>query len=180
MPPLLSKVILLAARMLQRVIAQVRILLAEKYYEVPYYTDEFDVAVVSTMFLCNICRDNPKVPVITLCGHVYCWLCVKKWYSLKEKPSVCPVCRGHNEENDLIPIHPRGVKINYGNKCLLEDSAYKETFSSYEGVMGDLMKKSCRGIRYFLSITKLQNVQIGVGWGLFGCLFLYYWVAVYR
>lgn len=180
MSPLLSKIILLMARILQHVVAKIRILLAEKYYETPYDSEDFDVAAVEAMFLCNICRDKPKIPVITLCGHVYCWMCAKKWYGLKEKPGVCPVCRRHNEENDLIPIHPRGVKMNYGSGRLVEDGAYKQIFGSYESVMGDLVKKSCRGIRYFLSITKLQNVQIGVGWGLFGGLFLYYWVAVYR
>lgn len=30
----------------------------------------------ATAFQCNICYELAKEPVVTLCGHLYCWPCV--------------------------------------------------------------------------------------------------------
>jgi len=33
----------------------------------------------SSGFDCNICLENVQDPVVTLCGHLYCWPCIYKW-----------------------------------------------------------------------------------------------------
>lgn len=30
----------------------------------------------STAFECNICYDLAQSPVVTMCGHLYCWPCL--------------------------------------------------------------------------------------------------------
>lgn len=30
-------------------------------------------------FECNICYDVAESPVVTLCGHLYCWPCLYRW-----------------------------------------------------------------------------------------------------
>lgn len=30
-------------------------------------------------FQCNICYELAKEPVVTLCGHLYCWPCVYRY-----------------------------------------------------------------------------------------------------
>jgi hypothetical protein len=38
------------------------------------------------MWMCRICFDDLEEPVVTLCGHIYCWTCIYTWYTTK-KPS---------------------------------------------------------------------------------------------
>jgi E3 ubiquitin-protein ligase RNF5 len=37
---------------------------------------EREAAGLSTPFDCNICLDMPGDPVVTACGHLYCWSCL--------------------------------------------------------------------------------------------------------
>jgi E3 ubiquitin-protein ligase RNF5 len=31
------------------------------------------------VFECNICLELASEPVVTLCGHLYCWPCLYRW-----------------------------------------------------------------------------------------------------
>ncbi|CAD8165172.1 unnamed protein product [Paramecium pentaurelia] len=42
-------------------------------------------------FQCKICLDLATEPVITPCGHLYCWQCLYTW-AQKKNPLVCPYC----------------------------------------------------------------------------------------
>lgn len=33
----------------------------------------------SSAFECNICLELAKDPIVTLCGHLYCWPCLYRW-----------------------------------------------------------------------------------------------------
>ncbi|CAK7327621.1 unnamed protein product [Dovyalis caffra] len=69
----------------------------------------------SGCFECNICLDSAHDPVVTLCGHLYCWPCMYKWLHVKtsspdagqQQPS-CPVCKAHISPNSLVPLYGRG------------------------------------------------------------------------
>uniref|UniRef100_A0A0D3AC59 RING-type domain-containing protein n=1 Tax=Brassica oleracea var. oleracea TaxID=109376 RepID=A0A0D3AC59_BRAOL len=47
----------------------------------------------SSSAICNICNDPPEHPVVTLCGHVFCYQCISEHISGDE--NICPVrsCR---------------------------------------------------------------------------------------
>ncbi|KAM3320725.1 E3 ubiquitin-protein ligase RMA1H1-like [Capsicum chacoense] len=65
---------------------------------------------------CNICLDIVHDPVVTLCGHLFCWPCIYKWIHFQsissentynQKPK-CPVCKSEVSEKMLIPLYGRG------------------------------------------------------------------------
>uniref|UniRef100_A0A8C9GYC9 E3 ubiquitin-protein ligase RNF n=1 Tax=Piliocolobus tephrosceles TaxID=591936 RepID=A0A8C9GYC9_9PRIM len=56
-------------------------------------------------FECNICFDDVKDPVVTRCGHLFCWLCLSAWI---KKNSHCPVCKAEVIKETVIPLYGRG------------------------------------------------------------------------
>ena len=65
-------------------------------------------------FDCNICLDFVNDPVVTLCGHLYCWPCIYKWFYIQsaslapdEYPQ-CPVCKSEISHTTVIPLYGRG------------------------------------------------------------------------
>ncbi|KAE8654853.1 hypothetical protein F3Y22_tig00117040pilonHSYRG00123 [Hibiscus syriacus] len=71
----------------------------------------------SAGFDCNICLDSVQDPVVTLCGHLYCWPCIYKWLrfqtisteNLDQKHQECPVCKAEVSHATLIPLYGRGL-----------------------------------------------------------------------
>jgi E3 ubiquitin-protein ligase RNF5 len=58
-------------------------------------------------FDCNICLETASDPVVTLCGHLYCWGCIYKWLELREGPQ-CPICKAEIARERMVPIYGRG------------------------------------------------------------------------
>ncbi|KAL3509384.1 hypothetical protein ACH5RR_028785 [Cinchona calisaya] len=66
---------------------------------------------------CNICLDFVQDPVVTFCGHLYCWPCIYKWIHFQSTPSEtcnhqqpqCPVCKAELSEETVIPLYGRGL-----------------------------------------------------------------------
>uniref|UniRef100_A0A6N2KER6 E3 ubiquitin-protein ligase RMA n=1 Tax=Salix viminalis TaxID=40686 RepID=A0A6N2KER6_SALVM len=68
----------------------------------------------SGCFDCNICFDFAHEPVVTLCGHLYCWPCIYKWLHVQsaslasdEHPQ-CPVCKANISHTTMVPLYGRG------------------------------------------------------------------------
>ncbi|KAJ0477256.1 putative transcription factor C2H2 family [Helianthus annuus] len=58
---------------------------------------------------CNICLESARDPVVTLCGHLYCWPCIYKWLQAEtDKQPNCPVCKAHISTSSLVPLYGRG------------------------------------------------------------------------
>lgn len=62
----------------------------------------------SSAFECNICLELSKEPVVTLCGHLYCWPCLYRWIQVQSYCRACPVCKAGVEIDKVIPIYGRG------------------------------------------------------------------------
>eukprot|EP00656_Telonema_subtile_P057921 TRINITY_DN9653_c0_g1_i1.p1 TRINITY_DN9653_c0_g1~~TRINITY_DN9653_c0_g1_i1.p1 ORF type:complete len:191 (-),score=9.37 TRINITY_DN9653_c0_g1_i1:169-741(-) len=52
---------------------------------------------------CHICLDVALDPVVTQCGHLFCWPCLYQWLQ-HTTPPVCPVCKAGVSEDKLVPI----------------------------------------------------------------------------
>ncbi|XAR64104.1 Ubiquitin--protein ligase [Bertholletia excelsa] len=59
-------------------------------------------------FECNICLDLAQDPIVTLCGHLFCWPCLYKWLHIHSHSRECPVCKALVEEERLVPLYGRG------------------------------------------------------------------------
>lgn len=59
-------------------------------------------------FECNICFDLALDPIVTLCGHLFCWPCLYKWLHIHSHSKECPVCKALIEEEKLVPLYGRG------------------------------------------------------------------------
>lgn len=59
-------------------------------------------------FECNVCLDMAKEPVVTSCGHLFCWPCLYQWLHVHSDHKECPVCKGEVTESNITPIYGRG------------------------------------------------------------------------
>ncbi|KAI5581606.1 hypothetical protein POPTR_007G031600v4 [Populus trichocarpa] len=59
-------------------------------------------------FECNICFELARDPIVTLCGHLYCWPCLYQWLHLHSHSHECPVCKAIIQEEKLVPLYGRG------------------------------------------------------------------------
>ncbi|KAG7364034.1 zinc-ring finger domain containing protein [Nitzschia inconspicua] len=91
---------------------------------------------VDARFSCNICFDSVVEPVVTQCGHLYCWPCLYRWLepgmypeeraslgltismsmsmggnslSFDNTRRVCPVCKSPCSLPSLVPIYVRST-----------------------------------------------------------------------
>eukprot|EP00884_Botryococcus_braunii_P014137 jgi/Botrbrau1/22724/Bobra.0132s0063.1 len=67
-----------------------------------------DVDDDSAAFECNICYELSREPVVTYCGHLYCWPCLYRWLQLKDTCQTCPVCKAGVDKDKVVPIYGRG------------------------------------------------------------------------
>ena len=56
-------------------------------------------------FECTICLETAKEPVLTKCGHMFCWPCIYNWLESKGGKAKCPNCKNLITKNDLIPVY---------------------------------------------------------------------------
>ena len=75
------------------------------------------------MFSCNICYDVSPAshfsltfhgsrcslqlasePVVTLCGHLYCWPCLYRWLQVQSHCRTCPVCKAGVEKDKVHTV----------------------------------------------------------------------------
>ncbi|KAF0443997.1 ubiquitin-protein ligase PSH1 [Gigaspora margarita] len=62
----------------------------------------------SSEYECNICFDTASAPVLTLCGHLFCWPCLHQWLEAQSQNPLCPVCKAGCGQDKVIPIYGRG------------------------------------------------------------------------
>lgn len=92
-------------------------------------TSAADCCAVSnndSRFACHICFEEVTEPVVTKCGHLYCWPCLFQWLepglSRSERESLgmsvlpyngdpsrrqCPVCKSECPLSSIIPVYVR-------------------------------------------------------------------------
>lgn len=55
---------------------------------------------------CKICMAESDEPVVTLCGHLFCWPCIYQWSESRHSETVpCPVCNNSVSVKAVIPLY---------------------------------------------------------------------------
>ncbi|KAJ3689155.1 hypothetical protein LUZ61_018319 [Rhynchospora tenuis] len=67
-------------------------------------------ALQSSSFDCNICLESVSEPVVTVCGHLYCWSCIYGWVHHHHTATgpTCPTCKSPISDASLIPLYGQG------------------------------------------------------------------------
>lgn len=60
-------------------------------------------------FECNICLDGAQDAVVSMCGHLFCWPCLHRWFETAKSRPVCPVCKAAISRDKVIPLYGRGA-----------------------------------------------------------------------
>lgn len=89
-----------------------------------------------SIFICNICLDIANNPVITQCGHLFCWACLYRWMNTKSTSvqnnnnnatTPCPVCKCLVTKSNLIPLYVNAInstnKQSIQSKCTKSESS---------------------------------------------------------
>lgn len=54
---------------------------------------------------CVIClKSTSEDPVVTQCGHIFCWVCLKMWVSNSDK-MFCPICKNGINMDRVISLY---------------------------------------------------------------------------
>lgn len=59
-------------------------------------------------FDCNICLERAEDPILTCCGHLFCWGCFYQLPFIYLNIKECPVCDGEVTDTEVIPIYGNG------------------------------------------------------------------------
>ncbi|VVB15863.1 unnamed protein product [Arabis nemorensis] len=80
----------------------------------------------SGCFDCNICLETAHDPVVTLCGHLFCWPCIYRWLDVQKSSSVsiiqqqnCPVCKSNISIGSLVPLYGRGMSSSSSSETMI-------------------------------------------------------------
>ena len=109
-------------------------------------------SITDSRFSCNICFDEVVEPVVTRCGHLYCWPCLFQWLGpgmrREERESlgmsgfgqtgssshpsrrVCPVCKAECPISSVVPVYVRSPSRSSFSKAKASANANASTNSN--------------------------------------------------
>ncbi|KAK1413362.1 hypothetical protein QVD17_35134 [Tagetes erecta] len=64
--------------------------------------------VVGDLFDCNVCLNVAKDPILTCCGHLFCWGCFYQVPYVDSFSKECPVCKGEVIDANITPVYGNG------------------------------------------------------------------------
>jgi E3 ubiquitin-protein ligase RNF5 len=60
------------------------------------------------LFDCNICLEMARDPILTCCGHLFCWPCFYQLSYVDSHAKECPECGGEVTDTSIIPVYGNG------------------------------------------------------------------------
>nr|XP_043623691.1 uncharacterized protein LOC122595404 [Erigeron canadensis]XP_043623692.1 uncharacterized protein LOC122595404 [Erigeron canadensis] len=111
-------------------------------------------------FDCNICLEMAKDPILTCCGHLFCWSCFYQLSYVDSSAKECPVCKGEVTDSSITPIYGNGkdqpvLKLESGVKIPPRPRARR--------VESIRQQRVIRGISHIPVAEALRRIRIGIG-----------------
>jgi E3 ubiquitin-protein ligase RNF5 len=126
-------------------------------------------------FICNVCLEvSTRDPVVTQCGHLYCWSCLYRW--LNTNHTTCPVCKAGVTRENVIPLFIRGsIKDpRYSNASPMGGTGENDDESVPNRPAGH--RPDPVAAQFHVNTQNARNMQYGglsfsIGFGYFPSLF---------
>ncbi|KAK1424917.1 hypothetical protein QVD17_20258 [Tagetes erecta] len=111
-------------------------------------------------FDCNICLEMARDPILTCCGHLFCWCCFYQLSYVDSNAKECPVCKGEVTDSSITPIYGNGkdqpvLKLESGVKIPPRPRARR--------VESIRQQRVIRGISHIPVAEALRRIRIGIG-----------------
>lgn len=85
----------------------------------------------SSYYSCSVCLETDMDdPVVTACGHLYCWTCLFKW--LDSGQSRCPICSTNVERTEVTPLYVGRLESTAPNSADRSLSCSNTASSKYD------------------------------------------------
>ncbi|KAI3796707.1 hypothetical protein L1987_39386 [Smallanthus sonchifolius] len=111
-------------------------------------------------FDCNICLEMARDPILTCCGHLFCWCCFYQLSYVDSTAKECPVCKGEVTDTSITPIYGNGknqpvLKLESGVKIPPRPRGRR--------VESIRQQRVIRGISHVPVAEALRRIRIGIG-----------------
>lgn len=111
-------------------------------------------------FDCNICLEMARDPILTCCGHLFCWCCFYQLSYVDSSAKECPVCKGEVTDSSITPIYGNGksepvLKLESGVKIPPRPQARR--------VESIRQQRVIRGVSHIPVAEALRRIRIGIG-----------------
>ncbi|XP_073290601.1 uncharacterized protein [Primulina huaijiensis] len=107
-------------------------------------------------YACNICSETARSPVVTCCGHLFCWACFYHMNYVDSTSKECPVCEGEVSDESVIPVYGNGDVA-----CELESSVKTPPRPKARRV--ESVRQQRRGLDDVPVAEALRRIRIGIG-----------------
>lgn len=118
-------------------------------------------------FDCNICLDMAREPILTCCGHLFCWPCFYQLPCVYSAAKECPVCKGAVKDTSITPIYGNG---NTTNASETESGLKVPPRPRAHRVESIRQQRVNRGIPPIPVAEALRRIRMGIGIGATGDL----------
>ncbi|KAL3380815.1 hypothetical protein AABB24_001133 [Solanum stoloniferum] len=115
-----------------------------------------------SFFDCNICLDMAKEPILTCCGHLFCWPCFYQLPYVDSTTKECPVCKGEVADANVTPIYGNGdgesiTELESGLKIPPRPKARR-----IENVR---QQRATQGLSHIPVAEALRRIRTSIGFG---------------
>lgn len=109
---------------------------------------------------CNICLDMAREPVLTSCGHLFCWPCFYQVSNIDSTSKECPVCKGEVSDSTVIPIYGNGETESV---CETESGLKIPPRPKAQRVESVRQQRLTQGLSHVPVAEALRRIRISIG-----------------